>query len=435
MDRIVITEADLVGPAGCERLWGALPDETEFPYSYEEDQREKEARYFGLTARDGKNSALRAGFFVGLVRIGDHVVESKPRFENLDFAKMFAACADDPVVAHRLLDATLFVWPLEEHWIEVQLAEWFTPLLILSFLRALHELCTRHLRRNYVRVMENLTGHIKGRIRVGDHIPRNLARARVDRTVCEYGRFEDDCVENRILRAGLEVSAVFLARNPLSPTANIWIAACRLALSRVSVTRVGIPEVRSARQTGGFRHYRRPIRLAWAVLRHLGVSPEHLDKQVGNCPVPPFALCTYELFERYAEAALRKLHREDLWVGYRCAENNLGSGRYKVRPDFLLTGEREIIDCKYKTFKEGMVDESERSDVYQLVSYSQHRDVQAKLGGKPPEKLTLLYPDIVSNQSKWGRQIRHNEADSSFEIPIERRRLGCPARWPASDGL
>lgn len=84
---------------------------------------------------------------------------------------------------------------------------------------ALRELCQRHLRRNYVRVTENLTGCMKGRILVGEQIRQNLARERIDRTVCEYGRFDDDCLENRILRAALEVSAASLARNaaPTSP--------------------------------------------------------------------------------------------------------------------------------------------------------------------------------------------------------------------------
>jgi hypothetical protein len=115
---------------------------------------------------------------------------------------MFAVCADDPVVAQHL-DATFFVWPEKEQWIEVEPAEWFARLLVLSFLRTLYELCRRHLRRNYVRATENLTGLTKGRIRVGENIRLNLARARIDRTVCEYGRFDDDCLENRILRAAL----------------------------------------------------------------------------------------------------------------------------------------------------------------------------------------------------------------------------------------
>lgn len=148
MDRITIREGAVVSLDNCQRLWGAK----EFPAHYE-DNREQEARYLGLKPLDGKGSALRAGFFVGLVRISNYVLEAKPRFENLDFARMFAACSDDPVVAEHLLSDTLFVWPSEEQWIEVEPAPWFAPLLAIAFLQALNELCRRHLRKNYVRVI------------------------------------------------------------------------------------------------------------------------------------------------------------------------------------------------------------------------------------------------------------------------------------------
>jgi 5-methylcytosine-specific restriction endonuclease McrBC regulatory subunit McrC len=193
------------------------------------------------------------------------------------------------------------------------------------------------------------------------------------------------------------------------------------------VTRIAFPDLRSARQTGSFRHYRRPIHLAGVVLRHLGISPEHLDNQIKDISVPQFALCTYELFERYTEAALRKQHQRNLWPGY--TDNHLGRAgvdRYRVRPDFLLIREREIIDCKYKFFKQEL-DDNERPDAYQLVSYSRHRAVLDMLGGKAPSKLTLLYPEITPDKTKWEQRIGQEQADGSFEIPLERRRLGCPS--------
>ena len=169
------------------------------------------------------------------------------------------------------------------------------------------------------------------------------------------------------------------------------------------------------------------------VLRHLGISPEHLDRQMKELPVPPFALCTYELFERYAETVLRREHADDLWAGYSYKKNNLGNERYQVRPDFLVIRKREIIDCKYKFLNEEL-EGSERADVYQVVSYSRHQAVREKLGGCDPSKLTLLYPEIVSDKSKWGQQIPWRQSDKSFEIPLERRRLSCPAVAPNTSG-
>ena len=102
-----------------------------------------------------------------------------------------------------------------------------------------------------------------------------------------------------------------------------------------------------------------------------------LDKERIFC-VPPFALCTYELFERYAEAMLRKVHGP-LWVGYNEKENNLPGSRYWVRPDFIVRDRGIVIDCKYK-FYPGVVDERERGDVYQVVAYSRHLGVLTCIG-------------------------------------------------------
>lgn len=120
MDRIRITEGEAVSLDNCKLLW----DAKEFPTSYEDD-RDREARHLGLTAIDGSGSALCAGFFVGVITIGKYVLEATPRFENLDFARMFAACSEHPVVGQHLSN-TLFVWPSEERWIDVQPAPWFS---------------------------------------------------------------------------------------------------------------------------------------------------------------------------------------------------------------------------------------------------------------------------------------------------------------------
>ena len=427
---IVITEGCEVPPDDCRRLWDALPES--FLWSYSEQQKEREARYFGLKITAERRAALMPGFFVGASNLpgsASGVLVVQPRFSNLDFARMFAVCAEDVVVAQHLSD-TFFVWP-EEPSIDFQVGAWFTPLLFLAFLQGLDGLCRRHLRRNYTRVVENLQGRAKGRIKIDEQVRQNVVRQRQERMVCEFGRFEDDCLENRILRAALEVSAAYLAGNPTfarSPAVRSWIAGCRASLANVTVVRITPLQFQSVRHTGGFRHYRQPHRLARAVLQHLGIDPQNLSRQREDIRVPPFALCTYELFERYAEVRLRKLHGA-LWAGYKEKENNLHGSRYWVRPDFILTESGVVIDCKYKTFPQYVVDERERADVYQIVAYSRHKGVLERVRGphgrRTPEQLLLLYPEVVRDQSLWGRQAL-SAPDDSFEVPLARGRLYCP---------
>src|ERR1700722_4731742 len=142
---------------------------------------------------------------------------------------MFATCCADPIVS-RHLGATFFVWP-EERPIEAEpVPSWFTPLLVISFLASLDDLCRRHLRRNYLRVVENLAGRIKGRIMVRDHLRQNLVHHPPDRVICDFGIFNEDCLENRILRAALEVGGAYAARHSfLSEYIHSCIRACRVA--------------------------------------------------------------------------------------------------------------------------------------------------------------------------------------------------------------
>jgi McrBC 5-methylcytosine restriction system component len=430
---IVITEGCEVSPHDCDRIWDALPEG--FLWEYDDDEREKQARYFGLMITAARRSPLATGFFVGISNLPGSSASAlvvRPRFSNLDFAHMFAACADDPIVAQHLSD-TFFVWP-EEPSVSLHFDAWLTPLLVLAFLQALDGLCRRHLRRNYIRVVENLQGRAKGRIRVGEHVRQNVAWQRQDRVVCEYGRFDDDCLENRLLRAALEVGAAYLIRSHLTlackPIVRSWIAGCRAALANVRVVRISPAQFKSVRAIGGFRHYRRSHRLAQAVLQHVGIDPQNLNRQREDMQIPPFTLCTYELFERYAEAMLRKVHGP-LWAGYREKENNLpGRPRYRVRPDFIVREKGMVVDCKYKLYPQGVVDERERADVYQIVAYSSHRGVIECVNGLQGrtslERLLLLYPEVVPDQSLWGQIPEASELDNSFETPLVRTRLYCP---------
>jgi len=128
---------------------------------------------------------------------------------------------------------------------------------------------------------------------------------------------------------------------------------------------------------------------------------------------------------------LRRSDPDDLWTGYE--ENNLGDGRYRVRPDFIRPKAGVIVDSKYKFFPDRNVGDHERADAYQILAYSRHREILQKLseakGPERPEKLVLLYPDVdYGDPSQCGSESLDDAApaDESFEIPLVRKRLYCP---------
>ena len=398
--------------------------------------------WFGLNRGRG---GVELGFFVGVGRLpvdGSPILRVGPRFAHVDYAAMYARCAADPVVSGHL-DRTFTVWP-EREPVPVDEAQhdWFARLLVYASLNATAKLCARHLRRGAVRVVENLQGRVKGRILVGEQIRQNLSRMRPDRTVCSFSRFEVGIVENIILRAALEVGASFLGRSPM-PNADrallCAIAAARAALSGVAVRRIHVRDHLSARTTGTMAAYRTPLRLARAVLDHLGLDPENLHASPEPRDVPPFALCTYELFERYCEVLLRRRHPE--MEALVREEDNIGRS-FRVRPDYLLhaDGNGWIVDAKYKQ-NWNWTKKLDREDVYQVVGYSRHGAVLGRLralgmAADAAPRIAVLYP-APGAEAGWDSSEPLDAfagpgsgTCDDFDVPLIRVPIRLPSRGP-----
>ena len=393
--------------------------------------------WFGLNNDRGHTEL---GFFVGIGRLpisGSPVLNVRPRFAHLDYAAMYARCAADSVVSGHL-DRTFTVWP-ERDPVPIEQAQhdWFARLLVYASLNATAKLCARHLRRGSMCVVENLQGRVKGRVLVGEQIRQNLSRMRPDRTLCSFARFEVGILENVILRAALEVGASFLGRSPMPVDRAVLpaIAAARAALSGVAVRRIHARDHLSARTTGVMAAYRTPLRLARAVLDHLGLDPENLHASSEPRDVPPFALCTYELFESYCEVLLRESHRDVEALVRR--EDNLGQS-FKVRPDYLVhcEGQGWIVDAKYKPCWHWAKD-GYHADVYQVVGYSRHRAVLEKLKAlrmqENSPRIAVLFPASKGERAWDGKQrlcdfaVPKDRLDD-FEVPLIRVPVFIPSR-------
>jgi 5-methylcytosine-specific restriction endonuclease McrBC regulatory subunit McrC len=186
---------------------------------------------------------------------------------------------------------------------------------------------------------------------------------------------------------------------------------CRNELAGVEEIEVTPRLFQGIRYTGLFHPYKKAHALAKAILNAVPPDPHSADS---NQPtkIPPFAICTFELFERYCEVQLRKLYSESaqseprLWVGYQ--DMKLGKRRNgRLRPDFLLcsasnSSHRWIIDAKNKpewTSNVGNKGFSEwDSDVPQLCRYSRFIPVLEELGFEEEKystadpKMLILYP-------------------------------------------
>ena len=399
------------------------------------DSHPKKAETLGLH-RTG--NGIAPGNFLGMVRVGEGdsraVLRVGPKFAEMDYLGMFLQCAAHPVVGEHMHGCLRF-WP-EQPPIETDNAPDFCGLVAAAFLRELNELHRRHLRRNFVRETENLRGKVKGKILTMENIRRNFSRGRGDRIVCAYQSISDDIRENRILRAALERVAVFVARNPvyLAPRSggevmSRWIRAGRAALRGVSVVPVAASDHQSARTRGAFAHYKSPLRLARAVLESSGFDME----QSRPASVSPFALNSAELFECWAWLRLK-----EKYPGRRIEYNRdiaAVSGVVSVRPDFYIPADNEepamILDAKYKLAPESVRDilDNNRNDIYQVVSYSNHRNLRDKLrvGSDGQVELVLLYPQVRDGDIG----LANPSPDESFFAPLSVWTIPCPQKTEA----
>ena len=363
-------------------------------------------------AHDG----IRPGNFIGMVWIGDSksraVLHVSSKFDSdtqrMDYIRMFCECAADPKVSEHF--NCLHFW--EDDLIDAPDSEDFSLLIAVAYLRELKALCSRHLRRHFLRERQNFAGKVKGKILAGENLRRNVLRCRPDRVYCEYQSVSDDILENRILRAALERAARYVASNKINtksvkeelPRVQEWIRLCRSRLCGVSIARIRPRDFAAARKRGVFAHYARPLQLAKAVLRQLGFNPqtEINDK---SAKTPPYAINSEKLFESFAELKLREIHKNLKVQG-----DTKGGEGFSVRviPDFYVArdngGNALIMDAKYKDTDKFDKGKPAREDMYQVVAYSQHKVLLEKIGFQPDETptpknivLSLVYPRLEND--------------------------------------
>ncbi len=360
---------------------------------HHQSEAERVGVYFNLSGK------IQASHWVGAVWIDDSLILSvRPKrigcsgkaFE----IRLLEECLKFPVIASRLFskENEVFAWWPEEKKIETEGENTSgTIFLVIQYLHKLKQLCRRHIKRKFPRVNRNLTAKVKGRIDITGNIRRNTVRGRPDRIFCNFNIHSVDILENRILKAALEVSKTFLRACQIDAS-EVWAMAreCDTALASVSLQRIMPRHFRGIVLSGTMKPYETPLKLAEEIMKHLGSEPD-FERQQQNKSIFPYAINMNELFERYCEAMLRQGNMTDesgktfmpekIWPG----DVDLGDP-VKVRPDFLFwhNDVAVIADAKYKydwirRVSNTTDDASTRPDVYQVMAYTRHKAVQEKL--------------------------------------------------------
>lgn len=419
----------------------------------EDEAKEEAALRLGCYRSD---NSVKCGGWAGLVRLSGQIEGQDISFKRdvavlprklgkdnkrrIDLVSMYLECLGNPTVGKHLGEPAVFIW-LDQGTIECpeEFKDDALIFLVLSYLQELHQLCLRHLRNQFIRTSENLTGRVKGRIDIGKQVRVNLPRGRPDRTMCDFAIHSNNCRENQILKTALERSARLLTKYGAAMQ-PVWskVHFCRNELGDVEEVEITPRLFHGIRYTGLFHPYKKAHGLAKFILNALPPDP-HSYHSSKPTKIPPFAICTYELFERYCEVQLRKLNYSEqsdprLWVGYQ--DMKLGKRKIgRLRPDFLLCSasnpsHRWIIDVKNKpewTEKVNRGDSSEwDSDVPQLCRYSRFTHVLDELGYEQKEYLTaapkmlILYPgDEGTKTSQLNTDLFENQHDKACVADIQ----------------
>ncbi|MFC2073764.1 hypothetical protein ACFLR3_00790, partial [Campylobacterota bacterium] len=275
----------------------------EFNKLYEESN----PKYLGLHQEsqfeDGiLKTTLKSHYFTGYRWLNEEkktYIRISPKSYNAyqaDYLKMFLECLNDPIVSKHLNETYEIFF--DEDWIEIEESkDEVTPLIILHFLKIVKKLTLKGLKKGYIKVTENLTSKIKGKILVNQTIRQNNFKNRLDRTVCNHQVFTTNCLENQIIKTALMQCGRQLKginSEEISKLLRQNINAFKLVETR----EVFNSDFSTIKHSSFYKEYQEALKLAQMIFKRFGFTLDS-PSQEERYSIPPFYINMPELFERY----------------------------------------------------------------------------------------------------------------------------------------
>jgi len=362
--------------------------------------KDKDKKYLGLHQEvDNNITKLKSYYHIGYRWFDEkkeEYIHISPKKSNdgkqADYLAMFLECLKDPIVSKKLDDSIKIFY--NEKWIETEQKEIdINPFIIFQFLKVVKKISQKGLKKGYIKVTENLTSKIKGKILVNQTIKQNHFRNRLDKTVCNHQIFIINCIENQIIKTALLQSGRHLQgveSNEISKMLKQNLNAFELVDKR----EVFDSDFRTIKHSPFYKDYKEALQLAQMIFKRFGFSLNSSDEDK-QTKFPPFYIDMPELFERYVEVKLRKAYPNSLKAFY-----SLGNGYQtsvgELRPDFIVKDKKLIIDAKYKYWFSDDSNKRFKDDFQQLSLYGRVREIRDDIGLKGSNKeanILFIYPD------------------------------------------
>ena len=396
----------------------AIVDSTEHTQIYYEDDKfnedwlkkfnklydEQDSTYLGLHQEfDSYEIKLKSHYYIGYRWFNEeaneyiHIAPKLSHGYQADYLKMFLVCLKDPIASNHLNETYEIFF--NEKWIDVENSkDEITPLLILQFLQIVKNISIKGLKKGYIKVTENLTSKIKGKILVNQTIRQNHFKNRLDKTVCNHQIYTIDCIENQILKTAL----LQCSRNLYGINNNDIAKLIKLNLNTfdlVNSKEVFDNDFAKIKYSPFYKDYKEALKLAQMIFKRFGFNLNDTDGKEKH-KIPPFYIDMPELFERYVEVKLREKYKAALVPGY--GRKNGNSYNWGLRPDFIVQGKHLIIDAKYKYwFEQNNRNNKFKDDYQQLSLYGRVTKIRndIELSQNEEAKILFIYPRTDGKES------------------------------------
>ena len=377
-------------------------------------------KYLGIHQEFDQNELkLKSYYYVGYRWISEtedkyiYVSPKEYKKSKADYLKMLLECMQDSIVSKKLTDTYEIFF--NEKWIEINdEQDEITPLLILHFLNIIKNITRKGLKKGYMKITENLSSKIKGKILIYDTIRQNHTKNRIDKTICCHQVFTINCIENQIIKTAL----LQCSRNLFGVNNKDISKLLKQNLNffeLVDKKEVFESDFSEIKHSPFFKEYKDALNLARMIFKRFGFSLNSSSLKYKH-QIPPFYINMPELFERYVEVLLRKYH-PDLIDGNRDIKFEMN-----MRPDFLLPSKCMIIDAKYKYWYDSTHENDKFKDDYQQLSlYGRANKIRNKIQiNKENEPiLVFIYPEINGrNEIKLDKTILEKEFNKIYRVGI-----------------
>lgn len=214
---------------------------------------------------------------------------------------------------------------------------------------------------------------------------------REDMAYCRYQEYTEDIPVNRLLKRALVFANKMLQE---FMSCHESYAAIQCKLNRVMTAfdgvsdEVEVPQVHRMPQNALYRHYTDAVKVARMILRRYDYSLSNISKEY--CETPPFWIDMSRLYEMYVLGRLREQYRNQILFQVHGSEESM--------VDYVHTGEKLIIDAKYKP--QYASSSIELSDIREISGYARDWKI-LRAGGMDEDqsevRCVIVYPAVENN--------------------------------------